>query len=705
MSLQKFYELRENFIVLGLTGKMQAGADEVVKTLNNTYLCDDKKRKLKIFTEKYQKVSNSEAAKYRRLSDFYAVDENWREFKVIEYKNVILLFILQHNFDTNKEKFAENLTDWILEIKNFDGNKSARFGFEIGLGEGSEEFISTKYQTQIKTALNNLKHEELAFLQDENWVKQLGEGTENFFFSASFQEFSKSFFDFLDEFSVYLRHKMIHHTTYCLRKYGTVDVSKIIAYTSDENPFTNIYIVAEVINKIIKGWRRFNSNNAHVIIDRLKNSYELNYFREKYAGFYTVATHRAEKERCKSIYDKLKNHYQSTERSSTISENYNEIIAFDKVEYQTNDFSEGKFESFDIENCVQKADYHIYYDDELSDFSIYDKLEKDNEFLLYGDEKLAKTNRFYIYQPLLIQILKLTALIKQPGLITPSYPERIMQVAFNTKLNSGCISRQVGAVVTDSSFSIKGVGWNEVPHGQTPCSSRDIRDFKTATEEDNKGFTPFELSKESETYKDSKTFQQKLIDDIDKIGDYESKLKGRPCSFCFKSHHNAYEAKANQVHTRALHAEENAMLQISKYGGQPLKGGNLFSTASPCELCAKKAYQLGIKNIFYIDLYPGISITHILETGNNVPNVFAFQGAIGRGFNKLYEPLMAQKDELLIRVGFKPTVSKKEQAAQIQNIIKSKVTNELKEHLDTLKDDPDIIGHLVRLMEKGLQKE
>ena len=92
MSLQKFYELRENFIILGLTGKMQAGADEVVKILNNKDICDDKKNMLTRFCEKYQKVSNSEAAKYRRLRDFYAVDEKWLEFKVIEYKNVILLF-------------------------------------------------------------------------------------------------------------------------------------------------------------------------------------------------------------------------------------------------------------------------------------------------------------------------------------------------------------------------------------------------------------------------------------------------------------------------------------------------------------------------------------------------------------------------------------------------------------------------------------
>ena len=63
----------------------------------------------------------------------------------------------------------------------------------------------------------------------------------------------------------------------------------------------------------------------------------------------------------------------------------------------------------------------------------------------------------------------------------------------------------------------------------------------------------------------------------------------------------------NQVHTRSLHAEENAFLQLAKYGTQGIQNGVLFTTASCCELCAKKAYQLGIKKIYYIDMLNTIS--------------------------------------------------------------------------------------------------
>ena len=102
----------------------------------------------------------------------------------------------------------------------------------------------------------------------------------------------------------------------------------------------------------------------------------------------------------------------------------------------------------------------------------------------------------------------------------------------------------------------------------------------------------------------------------------------------------------NQVHTRSLHAEENAFLQISRYGGQGLVGGCLFTTASPCELCAKKAYQLGISKIYFIDPYPGISKEHVLAGGKYQPEVILFTGAIGQAYHELYQPVMAYKDEL-----------------------------------------------------------
>lgn len=72
----------------------------------------------------------------------------------------------------------------------------------------------------------------------------------------------------------------------------------------------------------------------------------------------------------------------------------------------------------------------------------------------------------------------------------------------------------------------------------------------------------------------------------------------------------------------------------------------MFTTASPCELCSKKAYQLGIKEIYYIDPYPGISKDHIIFFGNSHPIMKLFQGAIGSAYTKLYSQRLTIKDEL-----------------------------------------------------------
>ena len=87
-------------------------------------------------------------------------------------------------------------------------------------------------------------------------------------------------------------------------------------------------------------------------------------------------------------------------------------------------------------------------------------------------------------------------------------------------------------------------------------------------------------------------------------------------------------------------------MQLAKYGSSGIKGGKLFSTACCCELCAKKAYQLGIKEIYYIDSYPGISQKHILECGDNSPKMILFHGAVGRAYVSLYNPFLSLKDEI-----------------------------------------------------------
>ena len=117
-----------------------------------------------------------------------------------------------------------------------------------------------------------------------------------------------------------------------------------------------------------------------------------------------------------------------------------------------------------------------------------------------------------------------------------------------------------------------------------------------------------------------------------------------------KDLYNSITGVKNQVHPRSLHAEETAFLNLGQHSA---KGGNLFTTSSPCELCAKKAMYMGIKKVYYIEPYAGLSFNHVLSIGPREarPEMLLFTGAVGRAYTQLYTPLMPQKDELTFWMG------------------------------------------------------
>ena len=362
----------------------------------------------------------------------------------------------------------------------------------------------------------------------------------------------------------------------------------------------NIFSISKRVNRLLKIFTsesRDKDTKTYVILDTLRNPFEALFFRERYSAFYLMALNTddlTKKDRLQAQYDLSASEIQNIDKKES-----NKI----KSKYS-------KFISQNIQKCYDLADIHV------------------------SNPQLGPDDFTYLQW----QIIKFVALIMHPGIIMPSSIERCMQIAHTAKLNSGCLSRQVGACVTNKYFSVKAIGWNTPPEGQSPCSLRNSYDL--LDHKDDSAFSTYENSDHefkkliNEVYNDTTTKENRKY------------LKGRNVCYCFKDVQNSLDHEKNQVHTRALHGEENAFLQIVKYGGQAIKGGKLFTTSSPCELCSKKAYQLGIKEIFYIDPYPGISETHILKAGSNIPTLSMFSGAIGRAYHQLYEPIMPIKDEL-----------------------------------------------------------
>lgn len=416
-----------------------------------------------------------------------------------------------------------------------------------------------------------------------------------------------------------------------IRASGTANKSK---FAPDK-----IFLFPKTINKIIKSVRYIAAKEkrpCYVVIDAIRNPYEAVFLKERYADFYLISINTSNENRLKHLQDSHKFSSQ-------------QIEDLDKKEYPEKLKGHNKYTSQNIQKCIEISDIHI------------NNPKNDN----YGTSELATQLAWYV------------SLMMHPGLIMPTSIENCMQIAYSAKKNSGCISRQVGAVVTDNTYAIKSVGWNNSAQGQVPCLLRSVEDLLSGI--DDEAYSDYERN----DHQFRKMVSSKYSNLINNVN-----TGGRNLSFCFKDIQNEIENQKNQVHTRSLHAEENAFLQISKHGGQQIKGGYLFTTASPCELCAKKAYQLGITKIYYIDPYPGIATSHILACGQNAPDLLLFRGALGAAFHRLYQPIMPYKDELeMAFVIPKKGNSKSTQIKILENensALKSQI-EDLKKQLDSAK--------------------
>lgn len=597
--LEVLYNLRNKFLIIGLTGRLGSGCTTVAN-----YLGKQKFDECNFPVPKTTGLQTNEDRKYKIVYNY--LRENWKPFKLVRASNVITALVLMNTLEEvqtflisqYKDSDVSNYDKVIIEICD-----NIRIHYD-SLSKKVKEVLkknNTDYVYKLKNKLNPSKHENIhgeiidseitdaeiieLFLGEENLIK--GSVCEN-----------------LTQFSKILKHeftKLKSKTKQSPFQLFGDNIRKTGNSLDNDNAkfkTRNSFIISEIINQLVKIYRKENGKIAHIVIDSIRNSMEAKYFKERFSAFYLFAINTENEYR----KGRLSDIYNGQELKNLDNE-YNKKLKPEEIFYYQ-----------DIKTCIQVADIYLYNPNDNSGC---------------GDTHLTiKKN-----------LVRYLSLILQPGIITPTPQERCMQIAYTAKYNSGCISRQVGAVVTDNTFSVKSIGWNNTPEGQTPCLLRSVDDLRNNS--DSEAFSEYEKNEE---------IRPLIEKTLEITSEQRDSIKGRNLSFCFKEAQNCLEHEKNQVHTRSLHAEENAMLQISKYGGEGLRNGFLFTTASPCELCSKKAYQLNITKVFYIDPYPGIANDQILKSGvaKHQPQLELFIGAIGRAYHNLFEPFMSYKDELNI---------------------------------------------------------
>ena len=651
-----FYRGRSAFSVIALTGVAGSGCSSFARLLGDSDLlfrCSrdpkelivpipvetnvEKQRKIKDFDVDSSIGSYVRKRKYEICYNF--LKENYQPYEIIKYTKLLWLYLLlfiKHRSDHLEggivsEQVAEVLRDKFKPsiLRDKELKREVQYSPEKRAAEIQEIIAGFSKWDSLADGLNALGVDwiEKRFLSSESRESKK-ELASFFFHNDSFLSFVQYFTNELVARDYYSSCFYYHRFATQVRSCGDPFRSYDTWFKDDDPGCEYLFEIISIVILLLDG-RREMGVHRRVVIDSIRNSMEALYLRERFSDFYLISIHDVNN--MDHLKTKVANLYKPHKYSDEIVELYcKSVLRLNKGESGLRDFERGILSSPDTNRVIEQSEIHIQN--------------------VWGRPGASEEESF---QYMAEQWIRYAALILHPGIITPTTSERCMAVAYTAKLNSGCLARQVGAAITNKDGSVRSIGWNEVPHGQVSCSLRTIDGILSDDPSARFAYSEFEMMG-TEKYKDDKTFITKIKEDFgDDLPSCAAKLHGLPFSYCFRILHNRYEGERNQVFTRSLHAEENAIIQMSKYGGEALKDGVIYVTASPCELCSKKLYQIGVRRIVYIDPYPGIARQHIIAAGFKQPDLIIFEGAIGPTYFKLYQPLMPYKNEVGIMTGGK----------------------------------------------------
>lgn len=194
--------------------------------------------------------------------------------------------------------------------------------------------------------------------------------------------------------------------------------------------------------------------------------------------------------------------------------------------------------------------------------------------------------------------------------ITPTKHESSMYIAHSAAQRSACLSRQVGASITDADGHIIATGCNDVPKygGGLYTESNDENDHRCIFK-GNKCYNDYHkdllkgeignilkdvtkdiLKDEVKKSLEDVPVEEKVIDESHAI-ELADKIK------------KATKLKDLIEYSRSVHAEMDAITSAARKGGKSTQDSYLYSTTFPCHNCARHILAAGIKRVYYIEPY------------------------------------------------------------------------------------------------------
>jgi dCMP deaminase len=320
-----------------------------------------------------------------------------------------------------------------------------------------------------------------------------------------------------------------------------------------------------------------------LVFGSIRNTAEVKALKEQFSNFYLIAVDCEKIQRWSRIRDAYERNGQSE-------------ADFDKDDER--DRGEDAPYGQQVELCVDEADIMIKNDD------------------VYAE---AAQRTMQLQE----KIYPFITLLSGSETRTPEPDEFFMSMAYTASLKSKCFKRQVGAVVVDGNKNLLSVGYNENLSPHKPCV-------------DDPGDCPRDIHK--------REYFQKLRDDKTALCpqcknsiEFSIDFKCEKCNRKLDAYFVPDKALSRCI---ALHAEARALRALR--GGKLDKRAVIYTTSSPCLLCAVDIANTGIKEVVYSEAYTDTKAMEFLKKEKIVTR--KFEGVKANAYFKIFGNWRREKE-------------------------------------------------------------
>ena len=152
--VDRIYQLRREFIIIGLTGRTGSGCSTVANILSQT----DFNTLKSLHREWNPKIIDNDARKNRIIYNY--IKNDWTPFRIIKASDVIFLYVLSESYDTFYQSFGKEENDKIVDDKAVDDKTEA------------QKLIDTEHFKNLFNSLSETAKECNKALEDHNHSKE-----------------------------------------------------------------------------------------------------------------------------------------------------------------------------------------------------------------------------------------------------------------------------------------------------------------------------------------------------------------------------------------------------------------------------------------------------------------------------------------------------------------------------------------------------